>query len=124
MEIRSKRTIRVGGPGDFTEVPPGHSIEVEEEIGEQLVARGIAELAIEPARPAPIVNGVSGDGDSTDSDDERFDAVLAACLELDSEDKSLFRADGRPKVEAISKVLDGPVTSEEIDTAWAAIQAE
>ena len=116
------QAVRGEKPHQIVYIKPGTPFECPDEIALEKIADGRARTAtsvdIAKNEPAPAVAV-----ETTEPDEERFDQVLAACLELDGDDKSLFRADGRPKVEAVSKVLAGPVTSEEIDEAWAAIQA-
>ena len=53
----------------------------------------------------------------------RMGCELLIPARKDSEDESLWTADGSPKVEAVSAAFGDQVTSEDRDHAWAAINS-
>ncbi len=121
--------VRGEKPHVIVYIPPGTPFECPDEIALTKIAEGRARAvtAVDIARTQHVADPVGGESDPESTEgtsDERFDELVGACLELDSADTSLFLADGRPKVEALAKVLGGAVTAEERDLAWASIQAD
>lgn len=116
------QAVRGEKPHQLVMIPPGTPFECPDEIALEKIADGRARAvtAVDIAKTAPAPD--DGESAPRDSDDDRLDELVGACLELDGDDQSLFLADGRPKVEALANVLGGPVSAEERDTAWAAVK--
>ena len=84
----------------------------------QTYAEG-AELALEDAQAAPLLDGGAIDGPHISPE-----AIQAAIRELDAEDAALWTKDGRPQIVAIASVLGSAVTAAQRDAAWAAVQKD
>lgn len=110
--------------GDVVYFPPGHPFPCLDEHVEAKIASGRARRpnAVDQAKVADAAPSTGTNESGSETDSERLDQVAAAILELDEDDRDLFLEDGRPKVDALAKVLGGPVSAEERDAAWKALE--
>ena len=146
MKIVSKTHTHDMGPGRV--YPPDTVFDCPAEAARRKIEAGTAREADEDdsvvalQQPGKTENptGTGGAGDDTGGagddtggagDDtspepptgnERADAIVEACLELDENNKELFTGSGAPTTKALSEEVGFEVSAAERDVAWAEVQ--
>lgn len=110
-EVKTLIRIKMGGKY----FPPGSRLPLsEEDIASLLGQVEIIPTVAETALPIPIE--VSTDNDTGDAPEDRISVIVEALDLLDDKD---FKADGTPKIRALSDVIGFEPSAEEIAAALA-----
>lgn len=129
MKIVSKtHTHDMGGGNVFK---PGEVFDCSEDAARRKIEKGTAREATdedavavpkEPGKTEKLIgDGEGGGATEPPTGQERADAIVEACLELDEDDKELFTSSGAPTTKALSEEAGFDVSAAERDTAWSEV---
>ena len=114
---KAGKQIKTVGPG---------KIDVPDAVGKDLLQRKCAQEPGKAETPSlPPASNQTDSGSGGKADDKKVfttEQVIEAIMDLDPDKTELWNDDGKPSVVAVESVLEGNITEEQRDEAWAEIK--